>query len=200
MLFTGVALVSALLGYVVSGAASPTAGAAVTAVFALVAAVFGLRGTGQAIEALARMKELGIELPDDLVGWLRTEAEATRRRAGALLCVFVLAFVPGSYLGARMRIDGWFAPPAPEVRLPWKGAEPPADPGAALSWILMGDGLRALGFSEEEVRAVYTRSLEAPRGPSRPPTVQELELLLRASGRLDGGSTLAGGASITRFP
>jgi hypothetical protein len=60
-------------------------------------------------------------------------------------------------LGAKSRINEWFAPPSEQRQLPWatSGFTPPTT-SDALEWIAVQDKLLSLGYNQTQIQQIYS--------------------------------------------
>ncbi len=164
-----------LIGIMVGASQSPIAGTVVTAIF----------GLGAAVLELSKPEET------------RPGLQIKKGAAGALLLLFVVSFSPGIVIGAKIRASGWPRTEAPPIEFPWGEAKPPEDPLNALDWVLINSNLLELGYSQEQIRALYQIQVlawESNGGESPPGNMLRIEPLsnLFSAKPAEGGDSQGG--------
>ncbi|MDP6579553.1 MAG: hypothetical protein QF681_02770 [Vicinamibacterales bacterium] len=168
LLFVGLGLVAASIGYMVGASHAPVMNVAVPAVFGLVVMTFGLlQRQGQRSELQARLEPDEAargQMPPETVTMLTALAEELRAapgRVGVALIVCSLCYMAAAIGGSVVSRPGQ---PGPRP-FPWPEGDPPQNATTALEWIGLQEDLRSLGYSAEQVLQLY--ALDRPASPGQ---------------------------------
>lgn len=147
---SGVLLVALLLGFLVGASSSPIAGAAVTAVFGLLAAAL----------AFVQVKEIGepgasTRIPTKGAGARRLSV-STLNSLGWCLVLFCIAFSTGLAAGVWAR--NAHSAQRSQVTFPWRGGAAPASIRVAVDWIAVKRALTSVGYSDAQIEELYRMS------------------------------------------
>jgi len=167
LLAFGIFALAVVLGYVVAASGTPVASIAIPATFGLVVAALGLVQAHKKASAEPMAKG---SLPIEVAA--SDEPLNAMRYGGALLC-FALGFGAGLPVGARARLDNWFAPMPQTIELTWIRHSLPEPPSgeAAIYWLYVQSILQARGLSDNQIKVLYVLqakdwSLRTPIGSS----------------------------------
>lgn len=160
----GLSLFSATLGLLVGASQSPVAGVLVTALFGVVVAAIGLFDNQNIATKLAALKS---ELSRLFIAGERADEEKLSSilgralapdsaRVGKMLFFFSVFFLLGLFGGALLRVNAWPSPKRVMLGFPWSPQTKPTMPYNALDWIVIQDSLLKMGYSEKQVRQLYS--------------------------------------------
>jgi hypothetical protein len=170
VLFVGLGLVAASIGYMVGASHTPVMNVAVPVVFGLVVMTFVLlqrHGQRSELEARLESDETAVgQMPPETVTMLTALAEELRaapRRLGVALIVCSLCYMAAAIGGSVVNWPGQQEPRP----FPWPHGDPPQNATTALEWISLQEGLLSLGYSVEQVLQLYALDRPASPGPAK---------------------------------
>jgi len=130
IIFIGYVALSLSIGFLLGASNSPVIGAFLTAFFGLVGTIVG----AQYLFERNNSETKGLN------------------HIGVGLVVVSIGLVLGSLIGEGYR-NNWGI--SPDKILPWGSSEPPSITSEALDWIATSEKLRALGYSNKDINAIY---------------------------------------------
>jgi hypothetical protein len=165
----GMMLLSLLLGFMTGASSSPVAGVAITSVF------------GVAVTVLALFQRFSIEKKLDLITLPSTSEEGEQadfstaltnlanleqqihdslNSIGKFLILFVISFSFGIFIGSQVRVSEWPKQDTGAKKFPWTIKKAPKLAENALDWIVVQEQLLKLGYTEEQIRELYSMQSE----------------------------------------
>jgi hypothetical protein len=135
----GLAVFALGMGALMGVSSSPVVGVTITAAFGLVVAAFGA----------AQPKAKDEDKPSAPI------PPISLALFGKTLVGFTLCLVLGTAAGAALRLSDWPASRTQHPSFPWGVGQPPASDREALDWVIVGEQLHRLGFSDDQVNVIY---------------------------------------------
>ena len=160
-LFFGLFFAGATVGYLVGGSKTSLAATAFSSIFGIVAVGFTLLKGKKDAEGLSeRIADARRNAPEEKMVALRSEAHAVKlrledgpRNVGLGLVVLSVAFLLGSHIGARARIEEWYRQGR---ELPWDMATPPRNFDDGLALVVVQENLIALGYERKDILTILS--------------------------------------------
>jgi len=151
----GLALLAAIMGFLVGASHSPVAGVTITAAFGLAIPIFNVLNNKPApVTAASEGQPIPAPGATQTTSALGPKELAT---IGKILTVFCVMFVLGLSLGAYSRVQDWPHVQLPPQQFPWKDTtQMPKESRYALDWIVVRARLHGMGYTDQQIQSLYS--------------------------------------------